>query len=139
MKKYKFQINGTSYQVDIKDTADNVIQLEVNGSPFEVKMETEVKKSKTPTLIRTEPRPVQKVESLAANASTKKVNSPLPGVIHSIMVKEGDKVKIGDVLLVLEAMKMENQILAEASGTVSAIKVQPHSTVLQGDLLVEII
>lgn len=139
MKKYKFQINGSTYHVDIKDTADNLIQLEVNGSPFEVKMETEVKTSKTPTLIRTEPRPVQKVDPLAASASTKKVSSPLPGVIHNILVKEGDKVKTGDVLLILEAMKMENQILAESSGTIASIKVRPQSTVLQGDLLVEII
>ena len=139
MKKYKFKINGNSYQVDIKEASDNVIQLEVNGSPFQVEMEAEVKTTKTPTLVRYEPRPTQKIEPLKSSTSVKKVESPLPGLIHEIKVKEGDAVKIGDVLIILEAMKMENSILAEASGTVHSIKVSQGSSVLQGDLLLEIV
>lgn len=139
MKKYKFKINGSTYHIDIRETSGNTIKLEVNGSPYEVVMETEVKTSKTPTLIRTELRPTQKVEPLSTNESTKKVISPLPGTVLEILVKEGDVVKTGDKLLVLEAMKMENSIIAEAAGTIRSIKVQPKSNVLQGDLLLEII
>ena len=139
MKKYKFKINGNTYEVDVKEASGDLIQLEVNGSPFEVQMETEVKSTKTPTLVRYEPRPTQKVEPLNAGTSVKKVMSPLPGVIHGIKVNEGDKVKTGDVLIILEAMKMENSILAEASGTVQAIKVKQGAAVLQGDLLLEIV
>ena len=139
MKKYKFKINGNSYHVDIKEALGSIMQLEVNGSSYEVTLETEVKTSKTPTLIRTEPRPNQKVQPLKTSASTKKIIAPLPGIILKILVKEGDQVKTGDAMLVLEAMKMENTILAEASGQVQSIKVQPNGSVLQGDLLMEII
>ena len=69
----------------------------------------------------------------------KTVLSPLPGIVLEILVKEGDVVKMGDKLLVLEAMKMENMILAETSGTIAAIKVSARSTVLQGDILLEIL
>lgn len=139
MKKYKFKINGNSYEVNIKEASGSIIQLEVNGSPFDVEMETEVKTTKTPTLVRYESRPTQKVEPLSAGSSVKKVLSPLPGLIHAIKVKEGDAVKSGDTLMILEAMKMENSILAETSGTVRAIKIKQGSAVLQGDLLLEIV
>ena len=139
MKKYKFKINGNNYEVDIKDTSGSIIQLEVNGSPFQVEMETEVKTTKTPTLVRYEPRPSQKVEPLSTTSSLKKVLSPLPGLIHAIKVKEGDTVKIGDTLMILEAMKMENSILAESSGRVHSVKVTQGASVLQGDLLLEIV
>lgn len=139
MKKYKFKINGNSYHVNIKKASGNIIRLEVNGSQYEVELETEVRTSKTPALIRVEPRPVQRVEPLATGATTKKVVAPLPGTILKVLVKEGDVVKTGDTLVILEAMKMENTILAESSGTVQSIKVQPQANVLQGDLLMEII
>ena len=140
MKQYKFKINGSSYHIHIKDATDNIIQVEVNGSPYEVVMETEVKKtSKTPTLIRTEPRLTQKVDALTTSDTLKRVLSPLPGIVLEILVKEGDVVKMGDKLLVLEAMKMENMILAENSGTIKTIKVGARSTVLQGDILLEIL
>ena len=138
MKNYKFKINGNTYEVNIKDASGDLIRLEVNGSPFDVEMQTEVKSSKTPTLVRYEPRPTLKVEPLKAGSSMKKVTSPLPGLIQEIKVKEGDDVVPGDVLVVLEAMKMENSILAELSGTVHSVKVSPRDTVLQGDLLLEI-
>lgn len=140
MKQYKFKINGTPYDIHIKDATDNIIQLEVNGSPYEVVMEGEVKKvSKTPMLIRSEPRIAQKVDALTTSDKMKTVLSPLPGIILELLVKEGDVVKMGDKLLVLEAMKMENMILAETSGTIHAIKVASKSTVLQGDVLLEIL
>ena len=138
MKKYKFKINGNTYHVNIQDTSANLIQLEVNGSSYEVQMETEVKTTKTPTLIRSEPRLTQRVEPLSTSASTHKITSPLPGVILNIMVKEGDAVKTGDPLVILEAMKMENTILAESAGVVKSVKVTPQKSVLQGDLLLEI-
>lgn len=139
MKKYKFIINGNSYHVDLKDVEGNLLTLEVNGTPYEVEMEKEVKTSKTPALIRTEPKPDQKVEPLKTKQSTKKITAPLPGVILKVLVKEGDQVKTGDPIILLEAMKMENTILAEASGTISSISVQANASVLQGDVLLEII
>ncbi|MCG8388463.1 MAG: biotin/lipoyl-binding protein [Cytophagales bacterium] len=139
MKNYKFKIHGNEYHVNIKETEANIIRLEVNGSSYEVEMEKEVKTSKTPVLVRGGTKPVQRVDNLSTNASTRKISAPLPGTVLKILVKEGDEVKTGDALMILEAMKMENTILAESSGKVQSIKVQENSTVLQGDQLLEII
>ncbi len=138
MKKYKLKINGNAYHVQVLEADRNKIQLEVNGTEYEVELETEVKQTKTPTLVRAEPSQVQRVEPLKTDKSVKKIIAPLPGIILGIAVEVGSKVKIGDSLLVLEAMKMENTIIAESSGTVKAILVKPQSTVLQGDTLLEI-
>ncbi len=139
MKKYKIKINGNSYHVDIKNADGNFINLEVNGSSYDVEMEAEVKTTKTPTLVRSEPKPVQAVESLKTQKSTKKITAPLPGTLLKVLVKEGDQVKTGDELLILEAMKMENTILAEYAGTIGKIFRGANESVLQGDDLMEIV
>jgi biotin carboxyl carrier protein len=66
------------------------------------------------------------------------VNAPLPGTILEVKVKEGDIVKTGDLLLIMEAMKMENNIKADKEGKVLSVKVHPGDSVLEGDVLVEI-
>ena len=138
MKKYKLKINGNPYHVNIISAEKNNVQLEVNGTAYSVELESEVKASKTPRLVRAEPKQEQKVESLQTKKSTKKITAPLPGTILKVLVKEGDEVKTGDNLMVLEAMKMENTIQAESSGTIKTIHVQANANVLQGDTLVEI-
>ena len=138
MKSYKFKINNSDFTVDITGAEDNIIELEVNGTPFKVEMEKAVKAApKTPKVVNA---------PVAQNAKTQPVNSsavsrveaPLPGVILSVNVKEGDTVKSGDTLMVMEAMNMENAIMAEVGGVVKAVKVKPQDSVLQGDILVEI-
>ncbi len=138
MKNYKLKINGNAYQVDIKDIDDNIIDLEVNGSHFKVELEKEVKVTKTPKLFRADPKPTQKVDALKTSTSTRKITAPLPGTILEITVKEGDEVKTGDKLAILEAMKMENTIMADAGGKIKAVKVTAGSSVLQGDVIIEI-
>jgi glutaconyl-CoA/methylmalonyl-CoA decarboxylase subunit gamma len=138
MKSYKFKINGNDYTVDIKSVEDNIAELEVNGTPFHVELSKEIKTTKTPKLMRTAVSPRTEAKPLIVPAGLKKVEAPLPGSIFHITVKEGDVVKKGDVILIMEAMKMENNILAEVDGTVKAIKVKVGDTVLQGTTLVEI-
>lgn len=139
MKKFDFTINGNRYAVDIKDIEDNIAQVEVNGTIYEVEIHREVKQSKTPRLMR----PAVK-HSYGEEAFKKKegvtpvVKAPLPGVVLRINFKEGDEVNRGDSLLVMEAMKMENNIYSELKGRVKSIKVQPGQSVLQGDILMEI-
>lgn len=137
MKSYKFKINDNEYAVDINSTEGNFVNLEVNGTAYRIEMEKEVKKSKTPTLAR-KPRAAAPLKPRMTASGVKKVEAPLPGIILSIDVKEGDSVKMGDRLMVMEAMKMENSILAEASGTVKSIKIEANQNVLQGDILLEI-
>ena len=141
MKKYKFTIRGNDYDVQILNDEQNLIELEVNGTTYEVVVHQEVKQKKTPTLRRPMvPSPTTKERKIPKNiaASNTRILAPLPGTILQIMVKVGDVVKKDDNLLVLEAMKMETNITAEKAGTISSIKPNIGDNVLQGDVLVEI-
>jgi biotin carboxyl carrier protein len=142
MKKFKLTIRGNKYDVDLLSIEDDIAKIEVNGTTYEVEVHSEKKVSKTPTLVR---KPV--VHSSDSDARTSKPNekkgagivkAPLPGTILEIKVKVGDVVKIGDKLIVMEAMKMENNINADKEGTISEIKVNTGDSVLEGEALVEI-
>jgi len=142
MKNYKFTIGGNAYEVDILDTEGNTIKLEVNGTPYTVEMEKAVKTSKTPVLVRTGvPQPTRSESKIKKNLSSSAtpVKSPLPGIITNVLVNEGDEVKVGQKLVSMEAMKMENHVLAEKEGKVTSIKVKTGDSVLQNDTLLEIL
>lgn len=139
MKSYKFKINNSDFTVDITSVEDNIMDLEVNGTPFKVEMEKALKPAtKTPRVVSTKSVTQNAKVAPVNSTSISKVEAPLPGVILSVTAKEGDTVKVGDKLMVMEAMKMESDIVAETAGTVKSIKVKPQDTVLQGDVLVEI-
>jgi glutaconyl-CoA/methylmalonyl-CoA decarboxylase subunit gamma len=141
MKNYKFKIGGNAFEVDILKAEGNTIELEVNGTPYSVEIDRAVKTSKTPVLVRSSvPQPTRSESKIKKNLSSSAtpVKSPLPGIITHIHVKEGDDVKVGQNLLSMEAMKMENNVLAEKEGKVTAVKVKPGDSVLQNDTLLEI-
>lgn len=139
MKQYKYKINGNLYNVTVNDVEDNIAHIEVNGTPYSVEMDKPVKAAKPSTRPAAAPRtstgaPV--VSRPAASQSRSATKSPLPGVILDIKVKEGDTVKRGQTVVILEAMKMENNINAKKDGKVTAIKVNKGDAVLEGTDLV---
>lgn len=143
MKKFKLTIRGNKYDVDLLSIEDDIAKIEVNGTTYEVEVHHEKKISKTPTLVR---KPAV-LSSDTDKARTSKpserkgagvLKAPLPGTILEIKIKVGDVVKIGDKLIVMEAMKMENNINADKEGKIEAIKVNVGDSVLEGDALVEI-
>jgi biotin carboxyl carrier protein len=145
MKKFKFKLKEKDYEVGIVNVEDNFAEVEVNGNVYEIELERKITQTKTPKLVRSTVSPSTEVDSKTAKTSAPAspkgvgvVKSPLPGIILNIVVKEGDMVKIGDRLLVLEAMKMENNINSDKEGRVTAIKVKQRDAVLEGDVLVEI-
>ncbi|MCF8309467.1 MAG: biotin/lipoyl-binding protein [Bacteroidales bacterium] len=140
MKKFSFTINGNQYDVEIKEVEDNIAQLEVNGTTYEVEIHQDVKKSKTPTLVRSEVPTKRQDSKIKKNISTTAnvVKAPLPGNIIDILVSEGDEVKKGQKVLTYEAMKMENEVHAEKDGVVKSIKVAKGDSVLEGQELMEI-
>lgn len=144
MKKFKFSIRGNSYDVELKNIEDNVAEIEVNGSVYNVDIISEVKQkvSKTPRLVRGNVPPVGDSSVKFAKPSDKKgagaVKAPIPGLILELKVKPGDQVKMGDTVVIMEAMKMENDIKADRSGTITEVKVKVNDSVLEGDVLVEI-
>lgn len=137
MKKFKFTIRGQEYDVVIKDVDESVVEMEVNGTQHKVEIKREVPVTKTPILTRPAIETHKELKKKESNSATS-VKSPLPGNIMQVYVKEGDQIKKGDKLLMYEAMKMENVILAETEGTVKSIKVQAGDVVQQDDVLLEI-
>lgn len=142
MKKFKFAINGNNYEVEILGFEDNIAKVEVNGTMYDVEIQKDLKVPKTPTLVRAEaPKPTLKETKIPKNitrTTNLAIKAPLPGTIIQVLVKAGDKVTIGDKLLTMEAMKMENNVVSEKNGTVRVVNVKPGDTVMQNDVLVEI-
>ncbi|MGI9531181.1 acetyl-CoA carboxylase biotin carboxyl carrier protein [Lutimonas sp.] len=138
MKSFKFKIHDNNYKVNLLSHEGNNIELEVNGTKYEVKLKEDIKTTKTPTLVRSASK--RPVEPLKVNPSSKKTKilAPIPGTILAVDVKVGDKVKVGDRLLQLEAMKMENNITSEKEGTVTAVHVTVNQNVLQNDPMIEL-
>ena len=138
MKNYKFTISGHTYEVDILDVDGDLAKIEVNGTPYMVEIHQQVRQQKTPTLVRPVMKePHKNIEKKEAS-SRLAVKSPLPGIILELSVKEGDMVKKGQKLAVMEAMKMENEIKAEKDGEVVSVKVSQGQSVLQDEVLIEI-
>lgn len=143
MKKFDFTINGNKYNVELLNIEENIAEIEVNGSKYEIEIHKEIKTSKTPKLVRPKVFPTSEADKAkTAKPSDRKgsggIKAPLPGTILEIKTKVGDEVKAGDVLLIMEAMKMENNIKADKEGKVISIKVNTGDSVLEGDLLAEI-
>ncbi len=145
MKSFKFTIQGNKYNVNILNIEDEIAEIEVNGTVYKVELEKKITTLKTPKLVRSYAVPSTetalsqlKTSAPSAPKGAGFIKSPLPGIILDIYVKEGDKVSIGQKLITLEAMKMENNINADKEGTVKAIKVSKGDSVLEGDTLIEI-
>mgnify|MGYP000949142859 FL=1 len=148
MKKFNFTINGDDFSVRVKKIEGDIADIEVNGTPYSVKIHEEIKTNKTPVvLVRKDIQTKQGDERAKENMkpvseskrpSAKTIKSPLPGKIIKVNVNEGDTFNEGDIILVMESMKMENNILAERSGKVVKICAPAGSTVLQDEVLFEI-
>ncbi len=145
MKRFKFSILGNQYEVDIQQIEDNIATIEVNGQVYEVEVDKTLQPVKTPKLVRgpmvpsTDSSPATaKTSSPAGPKGGGTIKAPLPGVILSLHVKIGDSVKMGQKVVTLEAMKMENNIDADKEGTVKEIKVAKGDSVMEGDVLIVI-
>ena len=143
MKKFSFTIRGNKYDVELHSIEENIAEIEVNGSTYEVEIHKEIKTPKTPRLVRPNVVPTRDVEKpktskAPAPKTSGGIMAPLPGTVLDIKVKVGDDVKPGDILLIMEAMKMENNIKADKEGKIASLKVNVGDSVLEGDLLLEI-
>ena len=143
MKSYKMKINGNDYEVAVKDVNGQNVEVEVNGKAYSVELAEAPKAEKpkpvvarpaaAPAAAAAAPAPRPAAGAAGAAGATK---SPLPGTVLSVNVTVGQSVKAADVALVLEAMKMENNINCGRDGVVKAVYVQKGDNVLEGaDLL----
>ena len=140
VKKFNVKVNGKIFEVEVEETASLNSSTVVSSTPATapaqpVKSVAQVNEAKP----EVKAAPVQeKAPQAEYSGEGFKVAAPLPGVIVEVVVSEGQKVNKGDHLLTIEAMKMENVILAEASGTVRNILVKKGDTV-EGDQLLLVI
>ena len=132
MKEFKFNIGGQDYTATVvEEKKAGSLTVTLNGQKYSVEI---------PQVKHEAPRPGVAMAVHPAAAQTggpRTVISELPGTVTDIKVKDGDRVKKGDVLLVIEAMKMANDIVSEVDGTVQKVAVSQGQNVSQGDVLVE--
>ena len=152
MSKYQYKVQGVDYEVEIEEVEGNIAKVNVNGIPFEVELQKPINAAKHPQLSKPKveaPKPVAAAPVAAAPAAAPAqpaapagagtpVKAPLPGTVIDIKVQQGQQVNVGDVVLVLEAMKMQNNIEAEYAGTVTSITVKSGDTVMEGAVLMTI-
>lgn len=137
MHAFKYTIGGNQYEVVIESFEGSTARVTVNGMTLDVEVEREkktVKIDRPKVVVGAGPQP----ERVKPQGSPGDVKSPLPGVIQSVRVKEGDTVKAGQCVAILEAMKMENEIAALTDGTVEKIHVTQGQNVLEGASIVTI-
>jgi biotin carboxyl carrier protein len=150
-KKFKVTINNKTYEVEVEDigndfsTIENTDRLNTsrriedtpNIKSLEKKKKKEAKKRKEKEVFSKEVNQLSE-EMASTSGSEKEVKAPLPGIIIDVFVSEGQKINVGDTLVVIEAMKMENEIPSEYSGTVEKIFVKKGDTV-EGDQILMLI
>ena len=147
MNKYQYKVQGVDYDVEIEEVEGNVAKVVVNGIHFDVELKQPINPTSSLKKVRVEaPKPVARPAAPVAPAPAAPVaagagspiKSPLPGTVIELKVNVGDTVKQGDVVLVLEAMKMQNNIESEYDGTVTSITVKQGETVMEGAVLLTI-
>lgn len=153
MNKFQYKVKGVDYEVEIDEVEGNLAKVSVNGIQFEVELQRPINPAhairkprvsapQRPAAPQPAPQPApaapQAHQQQPSAGSGTPVKAPLPGTINSLKVKVGDRVAQGDVVLVLEAMKMQNNIEAEASGTVTSILVNAGDSVMEGATLLTI-
>ena len=151
MNKYQYKVQGVDYDVEIEEVEGNVAKVVVNGIRFDVELKQPINPTSTLKKVRVEaPKPVARpaiptaapaaapAAPAAPAGSGSPVKAPLPGTVTELKVNVGDTVKQGDVVLVLEAMKMQNNIESEYNGTVTSITVKQGETVMEGAVLMTI-
>ena len=117
MKNYRITVNGVAYDVAVEEMGEGAV-------------------TSTPTPAAPTPAAPKAAPAAAAGAGAIKINSPMPGNILSVKASAGQAVKKGDVLMILEAMKMENEICAPQDGTIASVQAAAGDSVESGDVLV---
>lgn len=148
MAKYQYTIQGVDYDVEINEVEGSLAKVNVNGIDFDVELKQPISVGKQMKKVKLEKPVAAPVTAAAPSAapvpapveagSGAKVLAPLPGTVTEVCVKVGDAVAMGDTVVVLEAMKMQNNIEAENAGTVTSVLVSKGDTVMEGAPLITI-
>jgi len=137
MKEYRYEINGKKFRVRVKEIVGDSAVVEVNDRIHQVTIKRATVPDRAPAPAAPQaPASAPAAPKPAAPAGKGAITAPMPGVVLKILVDRGDMVNAGDVVLVIEAMKMENEIKAAFSGTVKKVMVETGDSVNTGDQLI---
>ncbi len=136
MKKFLIKVNGNQYDVEVEEVRDGSVPVYAPVTAAPVVTATAPAAPAAPAAQQAPAAPVAPAAQVSSGAvGSVKVTAPMPGTILKVVAKPGDPVKRGTVLVILEAMKMENEIVAPSDGVVSSINVTRGASVNAGDLL----
>jgi biotin carboxyl carrier protein len=130
MRKFMINVNGKSYEVEVEEIREGA-----TAQPAATPASPAAPKAETPAQVPPKAE-APKAKPVAAPAGATTVSAPMPGTILDVKVKEGDDVKKGDVLIILEAMKMENEIMAPREGKVVSVAVSKGASVNSNDPMI---
>lgn len=130
MRKFIINVNGNSYEVEVEE----VDGVKTEEKPVTKSVESAVKSTPTPKVLRGSNTEVKKEVSVSAGQEV--IQAPMPGNIWKVLVNEDDTIKAGDVLLILEAMKMQNEIVSPRDGKIVSISVKDGQIVSTGEKLI---
>ena len=125
MEELVVKVNGKEHKVKVGETVNGKIRVHHEGKTYEVETKTDI-----------EPIITEDVEKISAKEGEKIIKAPIPGTIVSINVKKGKKVKSGDTLIKLVAMKMENEIVSPKDGVIKEVKVKKNDNVNKDDIII---
>ena len=152
MNKYQYKVKGVDYEVEIAEVEGNIAKVNVNGIPFELELQKPINAAKHPSMNTPKvqaPQPAAAAAPVAAAPAAASapaapagagnaIKAPLPGTVTDIKVQVGQQVNTGDTVVVLEAMKMANNIESDYTGQVTSIVVKQGDTVMEGAVLLTI-
>ncbi len=136
MKTYKITLNGKSYEVEVEEVGQGASSQTISTAAPVQQPRVEARPQQSAPQPKAEVK--KEAQSVAVPQGAEVVEAPMPGTVLDIKVNQGDTVTEGQVLVILEAMKMENEIVAPRSGKVSAINTSKGASVNAGDPLVSL-
>lgn len=128
MKNLKVTVNGVEYNVQVEDMDETMLETSA--------LQDTQPKAEVKSQLKPQPKESQKTKTFSPSSDAESINAPMPGTILSVNVSKGETVKAGKVLLILEAMKMENEIISPKDGIIESVNVSKGENVESGSPLV---
>ena len=139
MKKYNFEIDGEKFQVEVNLVSSNNAEVRVNNKNFDIKISNDLAEPKKAEPKKAEPKkaePKKAEQSVQGNPGD--LLALMPGKIIKVLVSEGQKIKMGEPVIIMESMKMEQTIVSSADGAIESVNVSEGDTIEVGSVMIVI-
>ena len=134
MKKYNFEIDGKKFEVEVNLLNSNDAQVKVNDKNFDIKISNNLSEPKKSEPKKSEP----KIPDQSVQGNPGDLLALMPGKILKVLVSEGQKIKMGEPVIIMESMKMEQTIVSSADGVINSINVKEGETIEVGSVMIVI-